>query len=105
MGKKYGLMEYDLFGKIERYNGIDIIKKLQKLNDSYKKNATKKINRAATNLLNLYFKMKEEFDSGKKLEVVDQEMKKVSVNSNQNGNEVLPRRMILRSSKKRPLEL
>ena len=105
--KRSDFVEYDLFEKIEHYNGIDIIKKLQKSNESYytksKKKGTKKNVKAATNLLNLYIKMKEKFDSEMRVEVVDQGMKKVSVNSNQSGNEALPRRLILRSSKKRPL--
>ena len=107
--KKYGLMKYDLFEKIEHYDGIHIIKKLRTLNQPLwfkpKNRDEKKITKATTNLLNLYTKMKEKIDSEKKVEVVNREMKKVSVNSNQNGNKVLPRRMMLRSSKKRPLRL
>ena len=96
--KKHGLVRYDLFEKIESHDGITKIKNLQDLKQ-------KKITEATIVLLDLYSKMKEKAESEKKIEVVDQKMKKVSVKSNQSGNEVLPRRMFRRSSKKGPLKL
>ena len=93
--KEITAAKYDLFKKIEWHNGIIKIKKLQYLEQE-------KITGATVELLDLYSRMKEKAESEKKVEVVDQKMKKVSVNSNQNtGNGVLPRRMMLRSSKRK----
>ena len=101
--KEHGLVRYDLFEKIEGNDGIRKIKNLQNLEQHHFCYSTDKeeITEATIDLLDFYSKMKEKAESEKKIEVVDPKMKKVTVNSNQSKvNEVLPRRMTLRSSKR-----
>ena len=97
--KKHSLVKYDILEKIEDHDGIKKIENLQIKNRKFTnyENEKERITEAAIELLDLYYKMKEKAESEKKIEVVDQKMKKVSVNLDQNeADKLLLRKMTFR---------